>query len=302
MATTARKAPIAADDIPNEGQEARDVNPKPEKRRNAFTELMTSKKPKTIPPETQSLDPPSAISTPTWRSLKRNPYDPRDGLGEYIEHPEKNPGGRVIQYDDEFVVIKDKYPKSSVHLLLIPRDLTLSRTHPLTALSTNPTLLSSIRQRVTSLKALVASELRRQYGRYSAADAPYQAALEALMSSDDPPAPENCAALLPPGRDWSREVVAGVHTHPSMNDLHIHIFSRDLHSECLKHKKHYLSFTTSFLVQIDELPLEDKSPRYHAGDWPSRDMHCWRCGRNFTNKFKALKEHLENEFEEWKRE
>lgn len=29
------------------------------------------------------------------------------------------------------------------------------------------------------------------------------------------------------------------------------------------------------------------------------DMRCWRCGRNFGNKFKALKEHLEKEKEEW---
>lgn len=37
----------------------------------------------------------------------------RDGLSLYIEHPENNPEGRVIEYDDEFVVINDKYPKSS---------------------------------------------------------------------------------------------------------------------------------------------------------------------------------------------
>ena len=39
--------------------------------------------------------------------------DPRDGLSIYIEHPEKNPEGRVVEYDDDFVVINDKYPKSS---------------------------------------------------------------------------------------------------------------------------------------------------------------------------------------------
>jgi aprataxin len=38
---------------------------------------------------------------------------PRDGLGIYIQQPEKNPEGRVIEYDDEFVVINDKFPKSS---------------------------------------------------------------------------------------------------------------------------------------------------------------------------------------------
>jgi aprataxin len=31
-------------------------------------------------------------------------------------------------------------------------------------------------------------------------------------------------------------------------------------------------------------------------------MKCWRCGMNFGNRFARLKEHLEAEFEEWKRE
>lgn len=153
------------------------------------------------------------------------------------------------------------------------------------------------------MKRLAATELRRQYGQLSASDAPYQHALEEMMSSPDTPPPEaDRAALLPPGRDWLAEIVAGVHTHPSMNHLHIHVFSRDMASPWLKHKKHYLSFNSTFLVQLEEFPLEPESARFHPGDWPSWDMVCWRCGRNFRNKFKALKEHLTEEFESWKTE
>jgi aprataxin len=121
------------------------------------------------------------------------------------------------------------------------------------------------------------------------------------MSSPDSPTPEQRAAL-PLGRDWLSEIQVGVHTHPSMNHLHIHIFSRDMYSPCLKHKKHYLSFNSSFLVRLDEFPLEMGSPRFHPGDWPSWDMTCWRCGMNFKNRFARLKEHLDDEFEEWKKE
>jgi aprataxin len=39
-------------------------------------------------------------------------WDPRNGLGIYIEKPETNPDGRIVEYDDEFVVIRDKYPKA----------------------------------------------------------------------------------------------------------------------------------------------------------------------------------------------
>ena len=191
----------------------------------------------------------------------------------------------------------------SVHLLLLPRDPAIYYQHPLTLLSTNPALLSNLRTRVERLKHLAARELRRQYGTQSATDAPYQTALENLMSStDEPPPPEERDALLPPGRDWLKDIIAGVHTHPSMNHLHIHILSREHNSPWMKHKKHYLSFTTSFLVPLEDLPLEEGSARFHPGDWPNWDMKCWRCGANFGNKMAALTRHLQEEIEEWKKE
>jgi aprataxin len=158
-----------------------------------------------------------------------------------------------------------------------------------------------VRTRVDHIRQLAASELRRQFGHLSASDAPYQTAREALMSAPSPPTSEQEAAL-PPGRDWLSEIVVGVHTHPSMSHLHIHIFSRDMLSPCLKHKKHYLSFNSSFLVQLDEFPLDEGSERFAPGDWPTWDMRCWRCGQNFKNKFAKLKEHLEEEFDAWKKE
>ncbi|KAF2703487.1 HIT-like protein [Pleomassaria siparia CBS 279.74] len=229
-------------------------------------------------------------------------FDPRDGLIRYIEHPERITDGSVVEYDDKFVVIKDKFPKASVHLLLLPRDPALYTQHSLIALSTDPTFLSNVRTRIAHLKTLVASELRRQYGANSASDAPYQTALEDLMSRPNPPPPSARTALLPPGRDWEAEIIAGVHTHPSMNHLHIHILSREMHSPWVKHKKHYLSFHTSFMVHMDEFPLEEGSKRFKPGDWPSWDMECWRCGANYKNKFKKLCEHLSEEFEQWKKE
>jgi aprataxin len=229
----------------------------------------------------------------------------RDGLGIYISHPEQNPENAVISYDSSFVVIRDKYPKSSVHLLLLPRDPELWYQHPLDALSTNPALLAEVKKRVEDLKVLVASELRRLYGSESVSDAPYQSALENLMSSPSstdspPPTGPQRNAQLPPGRNWLSEVRAGVHTHPSMNHLHIHVFSRDMHSPFMKHKKHYLSFNTSFLVGLDELPMGADDARRRPGDWPNWEMRCWRCGRQFG--FARLKRHLEEEWEVWRKE
>ncbi|OAL46628.1 HIT-like protein [Pyrenochaeta sp. DS3sAY3a] len=257
--------------------------------------MSQAKKPKSTP---ESAQKPSKAAN-NGKSVSKS-FDPRNGLIVYIERPEENPEGRVVEYDDDFVLIRDKYPKASVHLLLIPRKPTYYNEHPLHLLSTNADLLSDIRTRVARIKTLAADELRRKYGHLSASDAPYQSALETLMSSASPPSPHSRAALLPPGRDYAADIVAGVHTHPSMNHMHVHIFSRDMHSPCLKHKKHYLSFNSSFLLRLDELPLAEGSERFHPGKWPNWDMKCWRCGRDFGNKFTALKEHLEREFEEWK--
>jgi len=190
---------------------------------------------------------------------------------------------------------------SSVHLLLIPRNPAYYFQHPLEFLSTNPTLLADIQKRVTRLKTLAASELRRQYGHQSASDAPYQTALKDMMCSPSPPSPSQRSSLLPPGRDWLADIKAGVHTHPSMNHLHIHILSQDMQSPWLRHKKHYLSFNTTFFVEMHEFPLEKESKRFHPGGWSSWEMTCWRCGTGFGNKFAKLKEHLADEFEAWKK-
>ncbi|KAH6875816.1 HIT-like domain-containing protein [Alternaria rosae] len=282
------------------GNQARPaIEPASSKRPNAFTELMTqSKKPK--PPIIPTADGPGTTQKAA-KTAKR--WDGRNGLGVYIESPETNPENKVLEYDDDFVVITDKYPKASVHLLLIPRKKVYYDQHPLHALSTDPAFLAEVRKRIIHLRELAAYELRRQYGDFSASDKPYNEAFEAMMSSPDPPPPpEERAVLLPSGRDWSKDIVVGVHTHPSMNHLHIHIFSRDMHSDWMKHKKHYLSFNSGFLVQLGEFPLEEDSKRFHPGDWPSWDMKCWRCGENFKNKFAALKQHLNEEFEEWRKE
>lgn len=75
-----------------------------------------------------------------------------------------------------------------------------------------------------------------------------------------------------------------------------------MHSSCLKHKKHYNSFTTPFFVRLEEFPLTEEEVEERTRNWHKGDMICWRCKRNFENKFTALKQHLEKEFEEWKEE
>lgn len=131
------------------------------------------------------------------------------GLGEYLTSPESFPPSRVINYDEKFVSIYDKYPKASIHILLISRDPTRNLLHPFEALK-DLSFLAEAKERANALKVSVAEELKRRYD-----------------------------GKEETGRDWMNEVKVGVHAHPSMSHLHIHIISADNFSACLKTRKHY---------------------------------------------------------------
>ena len=232
---------------------------------------------------------------PTQRSINRvSTYAGKDGLGAYISAPEKYDATTVIYYNDDFVVINDLYPKSSVHLLLLPRSTKHSLQHPFDAFE-DANFLANVQTEASRLRKLVAKELRRKYGKFSAQDEPREAILNGDVVLED-------GEDLPVGRDWEKEVRAGIHAHPSMNHLHVHIISVDRYSVCLKHRKHYNSFSTPFFIDLDDFPLAKDDVRRHPGRerYLDADFICWRCGRNFGHKFARLKQHLDEEFEEWK--
>ncbi|KAI0201071.1 HIT domain-containing protein [Astrocystis sublimbata] len=259
------------------------------KKRNAFAELMGVK------PEKVS-GPPTLASTRGGPSIHRTF---RDNLGFYTAAPENFPQSgedrRIIYYNDDFVAIYDLYPKSTVHTLLLPRS-PRSRLHPFDAFE-DPEFLASVQAETGKLKRLVAKELQRRYGRFSAQEKQREAVLDGDVELED-------GAPLPEGRDWEKELLVGIHAHPSMNDLHVHVLSRDMVSECMKHRRHYESFNTPFLVDVADFPLAADDPRRHPGraGYLNKDLRCWRCGKNFGNQFKKLKDHLSTEFEMWKKE
>ena len=227
------------------------------------------------------------------RSSSKPFFASRDGLGQYILSPQKYPASTVIYYNDSVVAINDLYPKSSVHCLILPRSQKHTHLHPIEAFE-DAEFLASVRVEAQKLKVLVAKELQRKYGRFSKQDEAREAVLNGEVDADE----------LPVGRDWEKEVKVGIHAHPSMNHLHVHVISMDRYSECLKHKKHYNSFATPFFIDLDDFPLAEDDVRRHPGKqrYLQGDMKCWRCGRNFGDRFARLKEHLEMEFEEWKKE
>lgn len=239
---------------------------------------------------------PSASSEPSKKAYNKNTFSRRDGLGAYIDNPTKYDTSRVIFHNKDFVAINDLYPKSSVHTLLLPRSPKHNLLHPFDAFG-DAEFLISVREQAAKLKGIVARELERKYGRFSKQDIPRQ---EVLDGKVDLPLGKD----LPEGRAWEKEIKVGIHAHPSMNHLHIHVLSVDRYSECMKHMKHYNSFATLFFVDLADFPLAEDDVRRHPGreGYLKSDLKCWRCGKNFGNKFARLKEHLAEEFEVWKKE
>ncbi|KAG6122227.1 hypothetical protein E4U14_008223 [Claviceps sp. LM454 group G7] len=237
----------------------------------------------------------------------------RLGLGVYLSHPPSSfPPNTIIFQNADFVAIHDKFPKSTIHTLLLPRSPAHNLLHPFEAFQ-DEQFLRQVQQQVAYLKSLVAKELQRRLGRYSRAERARQAVLDGGGDGEgEADAEEEVEedaregrvlepGALPLGRDWEAEVISGVHAVPSMSHLHIHVLSRDMHSESMKHRKHYNSFNTPFLVDVMDWGARGGGgPETGLGRELSSELKCWRCGKGFGNGFKKLKEHLEEEFLAWR--
>ena len=254
-------------------------------KKNAFSEMMAAKpKQSSKGRETRQV----RTTQPT------NPRDPRNGLLPYIVKPESFPSSLIIRYTEHSVLIRDAYPKSLLHLLLLPRDQSKYNLHPHTAFA-DPAFLALIRSESKESLQLATSELSRLLSPTSVS---CKARIEA-MESDTPP------SELPPGRDFTKELRVGIHAHPSMNHLHLHIISLDMSRDSMKHRKHYNSFNTNFFIPLEDFPLADDDERRQVSYQNAnlgKDFECWRCHRRFGNKFKELKAHLADEYAEWIKE
>jgi aprataxin len=250
----------------------------PASKRNAFSELMSPKAKQSKP------------SKPAGRHS--NPADPRNNLLPYILQPSKFPADVVIAHNENTVLVRDAYPKATVHLLLLPRDSSKWSLNPRDAFD-DEAFLAMVRKEADAAVRLAASELFRLISPHSAS---CEARLRA-MEEDDPP------QELPPARDFSQDLKVGIHAHPSMSHLHVHIVSQDMHSDRLKHQKHYNSFNTGFFIPLKDFPLAKDDPRRQTSYQNANlkaDYTCWRCAKKFGNKFTQLKAHLEEEFKAWR--
>jgi len=98
--------------------------------------------------------------------------------------------------------------------------------HPLEALE-DPLFLAEVRVAASKIKTIAAKELQKKFGKFSRQEEKRQAVLNGMVELDD-------NEDLPTGCDWEKEIRIGIHTHPSMSNLHIHVISKDMFSDSLK--------------------------------------------------------------------
>ncbi|KAK6458933.1 histidine triad superfamily, third branch [Scheffersomyces xylosifermentans] len=238
----------------------------------------------------------------------------QDVFQAYIDNPSKYK--QLVEFEDENVlIIKDQFPKAIRHYLVIPRAPEVTHVHPLEVFNRNykkysgDELYDLISFYIEKAKTMIIEDLDKLF--------------------DHPK--ENKLALAELKVDFIR---AGVHSVPSLRNLHFHVITQDFESERLKNKKHYNSFTTPFFVDFDKLdPWSNKAyDKLNRGGFGSENQYdsdsaysseseddrvfirherdktildkiikttplkCTYCGAVFGNKFQELKQHLKEEY------
>lgn len=96
----------------------------------------------------------------------------------------------------------------------------------------------------------------------------------------------------------SKYIQCGIHSVPSMSNAHVHVMTKDFHSDRMKNKKHFNSFNSPFFVEWEDLPKPDlpSDAELTSKYIKNYDMICPYCSANFKNQFSKLKKHLDEEF------
>lgn len=144
----------------------------------------------------------------------------RNNLQLYIDDVKHS---LIVFRNEHCVVIKDKYPKSMCHFLVLPVDESVTHLHPLIALEDH-VLRQNLQIGIEAAKDLIVKYFVQ----------------EGFIEGDETT-----------NSDFKDTFIkVGVHSIPSMANLHIHVLTKDMCLPCMKNKKHYNSFNTDFFVDF----------------------------------------------------
>lgn len=148
----------------------------------------------------------------------------------FIKSPEKYPN-IVLYYDETVCIIKDAFPKGKVHLLILPRHDNLTKMKPQEAFKEEQKI-ELIQPYVEQATEMARKLFRKEWKRID-------------------------------GKDEEVEILVCCHSVPSLNNLHIHVMTKDMCGTHMKNKKHFNSFQTNFAIKFDEFPLKDDDFRMY---------------------------------------
>lgn len=185
----------------------------------------------------------------------------KNALGNYIKTPGKYPKDVILDTPD-FVVIRDAFPKSYLHFLVLPKAVEVN-VHPLTAFE-DDNLYQKTLEMVKQVERLCAAEFIRKRG--------------------------YCKDI---------SVKSGIHSVPSMNHLHVHVMTSDLSSPRLKNRTHFNSFETDFFVPFRAIPdiKVANLKSWQASKETLIKGDILLKGENYGNKFAKAKRQLDDDFE-----
>jgi aprataxin len=127
---------------------------------------------------------------------------------------------QIFMQTSRFVVLYDGYPKSTLHLLFIPRPVYLNKLYPDNC--------QAYDLRKLKLLHLAAKEIQQHMEQWWCGG--------------------GSGSVVPEGTG----INVGYHEKPSLERMHIHLISNNFESVNMKTKKHRDSFQTDFFVDIDK--------------------------------------------------
>lgn len=194
----------------------------------------------------------------------------RYALKPFVDHPEDYPQ-QVLYYDANVSIIMDKFPKSAVHLLVLPRNYKKTLIKPTDAFD-DVTFKASLQEYIDRAIAIAEDMF------YSQWKAKNQG--------------EGCV-----------NIKVMCHAVPSMNNLHIHVLTDDHYSPWLKNKKHFNSFQDPFGITFDRFPLDANDPIRNMA-FAQEHLKAplkWR-NAHYQSRFARLKADVNGDFEsKWER-
>ncbi|GME87109.1 unnamed protein product [[Candida] boidinii] len=197
-------------------------------------------------------------------------------FNNYIKFPDTC--NTLVFNDENVIIIKDQFPKSVCHYLIIPKSKKFTNLNPIIAFD-DLEFRELISIYITKAKELVKNDFLLRFQIKDVDDSNNN-----LFDIDD-------------------YITVGCHTIPSLVNLHIHVITNDFKSDRLKNRKHYNSFNTGFLIKFSEFPLsKDDFRRVNFKnenlivDKYIKKTDLIYNGENFGNKFKLLKINIDKNF------